>query len=998
MTDDLHVGTTSVADPFADVAVESFSLAAPLPTGRVVLRASAGTGKTYTIAGLAARYVAEGVCELPQLLVVTFTRAAAAELRDRVRTRLVATRAHLDAVLAGAPAGSDDAAIDVLAQVDRAELERRSRRLASALADFDAATITTIHGFCQQVLSGLGLVADLDPAAQLTEDPSGLLEEVVDDVLVGRFVASEDPPVTRRQLLELAATVVGNPGARLVPDPSTVDGQARLRAELVVEVRDRFAARKHQQQVLSYDDLLTRLRDALSDHDRGDAAVATLRRRYRIALIDEFQDTDPVQWDILGRAFSGPDATLVLIGDPKQAIYAFRGADVHAYLDAVASTAQHATLATSWRSDADLLTAFDTMFSGITFGHPHIAHHPVTAAPGHEAPRLLVPGGVAPLRIRCLRRDQGLRGSQGDIPSPVARNHIVADVTAETVRLLNAGAVVVDRDREGAETRRRDLSCGDIAVLVRTNAEANQVQRALLDADVPAIINGVGSVFTTGAAADWRRLLEALEQPTSVGRVRAVALSSFIGWSAERLAGIADDELVPLHDELHTWVELLRDHGVASLLRTITVSQALPERVLARPDGERFLTDLHHLGELLHTAASSEQLGPTALAGWLRARMAEARAEAVPPDERARRLESDDEAVQILTIHRSKGLEFPVVFAPFLSSPGRAWDPVPVFHDDGQRTIDVGGRCWDGFDDDQERSLTEQQGEALRLLYVALTRARHHVVVWWAPVRKAGVSALGRVLFGRRDLDGVVDTSGTAPIGNDDRLAERLEELAAPAEGRIAIEVTPADHAPARWQPVAASAAELAAARLDRDIDRGWRRTSYSRLTDHTYQPATVASDPDEAVTDDEQLGPAALLGSAATAAPTFTEAVLRDLALPLADAGGRSGVRHVRARDHGGGRPRRRRPGHRAAPRHRRGPSPPRRRRRPGRARPRPRPGHRDAARARRRGTPPARHRPRRPARRDGVRATDRRRRRRRPIRIHPCPLQRRLRACSPP
>jgi exodeoxyribonuclease V beta subunit len=347
-----HPGTTLTAagDALADGSAAPFSLADPLPTGRVVLRASAGTGKTYTIAGLVARYVAEGVCELPQLLVVTFTRAAAAELRDRVRARLVAARSHLEAIVAGGSPTTDDEALAVIADAELTEVERRARRLATALADFDAATITTIHGFCQQVLGGLGLGADLDPGEELAEDVGDLLEEVVDDVLVGRFAGSDDPAVTRRNLLELATTVVGNPDAAVVPDPSSVDGEARQRAELVAQVRQRFQARKRQRQLLSYDDLLTRLRDALRDPARGDAAVATLQRRYQVALIDEFQDTDPVQWDIVARAFDGPDATLVLIGDPKQAIYAFRGADVHAYLEAVTSTADHATLATSWRS------------------------------------------------------------------------------------------------------------------------------------------------------------------------------------------------------------------------------------------------------------------------------------------------------------------------------------------------------------------------------------------------------------------------------------------------------------------------------------------------------------------------------------------------------------------------------------------------------------------------------------------------------------------------
>ncbi len=889
--------------PVTDTA-ERFDLGAPLPHGHVVLEASAGTGKTYAIAGLVARFVAEGT-ELAQLLVVTFTRAAAAELRDRVRTRLVATLGHLEAAVAGSAPVSDDDALRAVADAPAGELEARRQRVVAALADFDAATITTIHGFCQQVLTSLGLLTDVAPDAEVSDDTSDLLEDVVDDVLVGRFVAGEEAVVSRQALLDLAATVAGNPDAQVVPDPDAVAGEARLRAELVAEVAQRYARRKRRAGVLGYDDLLTRLRDALADPDQGAAAAATLRRRYRVALVDEFQDTDPVQWDILRRAFgeNGDDATLVMIGDPKQAIYAFRGADVYAYLDAVAAASTRATLDTNWRSDAPLIAAYDVLFDGVTFGHDGIAYRSVRAAPEHDRPRLALGDGSAPtpLRVRCLRRDHGLRDSQGDIGADVARNRIAADVTVETVRLLDAGAGIVERDRDGAASEPRPFGAGDLAVLVRTNAEANLVQRCLTEAGVPAIINGVGSVFLTPAAAEWRRLLEALERPTSVGRVRAAALTSFLGWRPAALAEAGDDDLVPVHDRLHRWAEILRDHGVASLKRTITVTEELSARVLARPDGERFLTDLDHAGELLHAAATTDQLGPSALAAWLRARIAEASDEQVPPDERARRLESDAAAVQILTIHRSKGLEFPVVFCPFLSSGGRRWLPIPVFHDPvtGRRTVDVGGGPvrspnWDRFPDHQDRAMTEQRGEDLRLLYVALTRARHHAVVWWAPVRNSADSALGRVLFGRRSEDGR-DTTGRAPITNDDRLGDRLEdELVAPAGGHISVGTVPPEPEQVRWAPPTGPAPDLDAAVLGRDIDQRWRRTSYSALTARSYDPAStegglVGSEPGDAVTDDERLDATELVRGAdpADAAPTLDEAELRGVELPLGEVAG---------------------------------------------------------------------------------------------------------------
>ncbi len=836
--------------------VPEFSLTGSLPVGTTVLEASAGTGKTYTIAGLVTRYVAEGRCRLPELLVVTFTRAATAELRDRVRRRLVTAGSHLEAVLAGAPAVHDDQVAALLADADETTVASRAGNVAAALAEFDAATVATIHGFCQHVLTGLGVAGDVDRDASLLEDVRDVIDAVVDDLLVATFHADGDlAPVSRRDLAAIAEQVVGNPDAVLVPDDDVSDPQAAVRARLARRIRAEVDRRKRRRGLLSYDDLLTRLADTLTDPDRGPAARATLRERYKVALIDEFQDTDPIQWRILASAFDdGPAArdparALVLIGDPKQAIYAFRGADVFAYLDAAGAAAERATLATNWRSDAPLLRAYDALFDGARFGDERIGYRPVRPAPGHEHAGLDGAPSPSALRLRVVRRDAEVRTtSKGRfLEAGAARRHIADDLAAEIIALLDAPTRLTG-DGHGS----RLLEPRDIAVLVPTNRDAALVHRTLLDLRVPAIINGVGSVFATPAAAEWRRLLEALERPSHPSRLRAVALTAFVGWTGEEVADADDEATDRLHDRLHAWAAVLRDHGVASLLRTISLQRRLPARLLARPDGERFLTDIEHIGELLHAAAVGEQLGPTALAGWLRERMAEV--EDIAPDEQARRLESDEEAVQILTIHRSKGLEFPVVLCPYLWSSGGRWEAAPVFHDDEhgmRRTVDVGGTGWGGFADHRSAAERERAGEQLRLLYVALTRAKHQAIVWWAPVQHADKSPLARTLFCRRNGGPIKPcTAGGAPP--DDATVERLGQLAARAGGTIAVETTPARITPTAWGGRGTPPAALSAAVFDRPLDTAWHRTSYSRLTAPAAHDARVGSEPATRTVDDE--------------------------------------------------------------------------------------------------------------------------------------------------
>src|SRR4051795_4393299 len=818
---------------------DAFEICGPLPTGVTVLEASAGTGKTFTIAALAARYVAEGV-PLAQLLMVTFGRMATGELRARVRERLVSAEQGLERALAGAPP-KDDAVVQFLATGTRDEVRTRRDRLARALADFDSATIATTHAFCQEVLGGLGVLGDIGSDTAFVEDLSDLQAEVVDDLYVRRFGRRGEPEFSRAEALAIAKAAVETRAGRSGPADAPGEPVAAMRVRLAKAARKELEARKRRARVMSYDDLLTRL-DGTLQGDGGGLAVARLRARYRVVLVDEFQDTDPVQWRIMRTAFGGGETTLVLIGDPKQAIYAFRGADVYAYIEAARTAGAQATLDVNWRSDQGLLDAYDALFGGAKLGHEGIVYRDVRAAPANREPRLRGAPDPAPLRIRVVPRDSVGLTKQGYALLNPAREHVAQDVAADIVELLHSGAQL---DGHGP------ICPGHIAVLARTNRTASQVRDALEAVDVPAVINGAGSVFGTDPAHEWLRLLEAIERPSYPPRARSAALTVFLGWSTEDVAAADDDAWEAVHRRLHHWARVLRTKGVASLMEAITLEEGLPGRVLALVDGERRLTDLRHVAELLHTAATTEQMGATALTSWLRERVLEA-AQDNNDEERSRRLESDADAVQVLTVHRSKGLEFPVVYYPDL------WEPSPTpnegqpvtFHDGaGTRRIDVGleGPQWPGH---RQQHIEEERGEDLRLAYVALTRAKHQAVGWWAGSWSSRDSALTRLLFARDD-DGNVAASGAA-VPTDQASRDRFRALADVAPGRVSL--SPSVLGPlVSWRGEPTAPSELSASSFDRRLDWWWRRTSFSDITAGTYEPH-VASEPEEPVVDDEAM------------------------------------------------------------------------------------------------------------------------------------------------
>ncbi len=793
----------------------AFDPAGPLPTGTVLLEASAGTGKTHAIAALATRYLAEGVVEADRLAVISFSRIASSELRARVRRRLLATRDLLAATGRGqAPAGLDET--DTLLTTGGAEeLLARHARLVQALSGLDGAAIMTIHEFCQAMMAELGVLAEADPQATLVEDVSILLDQLTEDLYLRSYGGlSASPPFDLSTARLLAREAVELIDAPLVP--SDADGVAAERLRFAREVRTELAQRKQRLGVFTFDDQLLRLRDSLR-HATSQAAVERLRRRCQVVLVDEFQDTDPVQWSILQQAFHG-HRPLVLIGDPKQAIYGFRGADVTAYQQAVAAAGHRFSLAVNHRADQPVVAAANALFGGIALGEG-IDVPPVTAARTGSRLRGDAP---APARLRCIAPADPLDAAS-------ARAWITADLVTEVVRLLSGSTQLA------TPAGTRDLQAQDIAVLVSTNRRGRELAEALTAAGVAVAFSGSDSVFSSVAATDWLTLLRALTEPRRQ-HTRAAVLTDFLGGDLGQLATASDARLAEWGAVLQNWSRLLERDGVAALFAAVQQQSNLAERVLAQPFGERRITDYRHLAELLHARYSSGQRGQ-ALTGWL----AETIASSEIAADRTRRLETDRRAVQIMTVHKAKGLQFPVVLVPQAADLHLGDDEGGrlVYHtESGERVLDLGGLGTPQRADRLRRHDLEAAADRLRSLYVAVTRAESQVTLWWARTkRNTEASALHRLLFGDHLAGGPPEPSYPA-----DRHPRELSWL---ASAGIAVEdCPPASHTlplPATTTPTT-----VVEPHWHRQIDQVWRRTSYSGLTAavHAHGPVLLAAEP----------------------------------------------------------------------------------------------------------------------------------------------------------
>jgi exodeoxyribonuclease V beta subunit len=733
-----------------------------------------------------------------------------------VRNQIVAAVAAFDGVTPAAP----NEVIDHLLTGTDEQLAARHTRLRSALAEFDAATIATTHEFCRLVLKSLGAAGDSDAGVTLVEDLGDLVGEIVDDVYLRRFGGqTNEPAFDRAAALRLATEVVDKAGTELRPSDPPAGTIARERVEFARDVLSELAVRKRRLGILHFDDLLSRLADALEPPDS--AARERMRRRWRIVMIDEFQDTDPTQWQVVDRAFRG-HSTLILIGDPKQAIYAFRGGDIDAYLDAARTAGTRYTLGTNWRSDSRLVDSLQTVLRGAALGDPSIVVHDVDAA--HHGHRLAGAPNNAPFRLRVVGRNAlGYQRGQ-NIPIDEARRHIARDLAADIAITLASGATFAGRP----------LAAGDIAIIVESHADARRCHAELAAAGVPAVYTGDSNIFSAHAAAEWLALLDAFDQTHRSALVRAVATTSFFGHSVVEVVTQGDALTDEVADVLRQWADHARQRGVAAVFEAANVA-GMSRRVLARRGGQRLMTDLAHVGELLQEVAHRERLGVPALRDWLRARCGEQRRA-----ERNRRLDSDAAGVEVMTVWASKGRQFPIVYLPFNFNRYVGTNDVVAYHDaHGQRCLHIGGETAADFAEADRAGRIEDSHERLRLAYVALTRAQSQVVVWWAPTKDEVNAGLSRLLRGRTRGVAEVPDECRRGITDDDALGCFR---AWSAEGGPQVEESVVRAVPA----VAAAVAPrgLAVRHFHRAIDTGWRRTSYSGLIRAAGSTGSAATDP----------------------------------------------------------------------------------------------------------------------------------------------------------
>jgi exodeoxyribonuclease V beta subunit len=557
-----------------------------------------------------------------------------------------------------------------------------------------------------------------------------------------------------------------------------------LKTEIFRILGRELPRKKEEQNIQSYDDLLIRVRTAL-DKPGGEDLAQALRQRYGAALIDEFQDTDPVQYAIFQTVF-GRESILFLIGDPKQAIYSFRSADLFSYLRASRQVRNRYSLTHNRRSEPGLVEAINHVFTtpGRHNREPFVfAEIPFPAASGvndPDRPPLKISGDAdAPLHLVYMDKEC-LAGANAAGNKENFRRLIAGAVAVEISRLLSLA-------RDGKATIGAvSLQPGDMAVLVRENREARLVQEALRELAIPSVLHGAGNIFDSSEALEMERLLAGIAEPRSEKALGAALVTDMMGVSGETLESAKREER-----PWEAWVnrfqhynDLWEETGFIRMFRILLRSENVHPRLLGYPDGERRLTNLLHLSEILHSEASARKLGMAGLIKWL-ARQRDPAATRL--EEHELRLESDMAAVRLVTIHKSKGLEYPVVFCPYQWGSSRLRkDELPRYHDD-QDDWRLNLVLADG--DQQARTIAERESlaENIRLLYVALTRAKYRAYLYWGPFRDGGSSAVAYILHSPEEAepDIVAATESHFSSLREDQIGADLADLAARSGGTI---------------------------------------------------------------------------------------------------------------------------------------------------------------------------------------------------------------------
>ena len=605
-----------------------------------------------------------------------------------------------------------------------------------------------------------------------------------------------------------------------------------LYGELVRFCREHLPIRKRERNIRFFDDLLNDLYQALLG-ENGEALSGSIRGKYPAALIDEFQDTDPVQYDIFRKIYAATNYPLFLIGDPKQAIYSFRGADVFAYMEAAGNVAvdKRFTLTVNWRSSPRLLTAFNKIFTSVTnpFVYDMISYHPVKQGQEHDGKELArAAGETAPLQIWQIPPEEN--GKPVNVSK--ASEIIPPLVAAEIARLLQEGA-------EGkAMVDNHPLFPGDIAVIVRSHRQAGYMQEALCNLGIPSVLHSDASIFASAEAAEVGTLLHALADPGSEPKVRAALVTDILGRSGDDIALLLEEELAwddcleKFREHNQSW----RDRGFMAMAQSLLAREGIRGRLLRYPDGERRLTNLLHCFEIIHRKAHEQKLGIEGLVTWFSEQISAKDA----AEEYQIRLETDEKAVKIVTVHVSKGMEYPVVFCPFMWGGISDDDDVITFHEGFAMVKDFGSP---NYDQNRKAAQRETLAENLRLLYVALTRAKYRCYLCAGKIT-------GKSKKSRPETSSLAylfhATAGTS-ISEDpvSRLADevgkltlqemqgQLQVLQEKSEGTIDVVEMPESGAAMPFVPMLDDGMPLASRKFSGVISSEWRVASFTAFASH---------------------------------------------------------------------------------------------------------------------------------------------------------------------
>lgn len=679
-----------------------------------IIEASAGTGKTYSIAAIYLallcghkRYTPQASADfepgnnpnppsVKEILVVTFTEAATNELSERLQKRIRETlRQEL-------PPDADE------------EAKAARQRLRLADAEFDEAAISTIHGFCMRILRDFSFECGLPPNLLPAESTSEEIKRFAARFRTREILAGNKrvEVLKNEDIQKILEKLAKNPDLPVRPDNGNEDDP---RFYVATRGLQAWTEERKKNEQLSFDEVLLRLRDALRQNPQLADKIAA---RYRVALVDEFQDTDPVQWEIFKLIFIKKNRPLFCVGDPKQAIYAFRGGDIRTYNQARNEILRISgnnclSLTTNWRSTPEMIEAFNELFRFDDkigdFNGANVGKH-LHYRDAEPAPTNVPPADGAAIFLRT--------GFEGNKEACI---EAVTQKTVEDIRTL---------------VTKHGIPPEAIAVLVQRNEEAAHFLNELTKVGIPAAMSATGSVLETDEAKSLQSLLEAVIDPRNTATVARAALCEYFGTSffgtINQTDADAEEKLNALREKLVEAQKTWERKGLPAAFAFLDRNYGVRARLAELSQASKRLVNTAHLLELLQNEAHTRRLSPPALLKRFSEMIASPREDA---EAEALRINTDRPAVTLMTMHKSKGLQFEIVFLPHLWSKSLEFNPknaIAVRKENEAGELETLLRTNENDSAFARESVEEDAKTEAGLVYVAFTRAKKACIVYHA--------------------------------------------------------------------------------------------------------------------------------------------------------------------------------------------------------------------------------------------------------------------------